>query len=645
MGEVFRARDTTLNRDVAIKVLPDRVASDPEWLTRFTREAQILASLNHPHIAHIYGLEEVAGVRGLVMEMVVGDDLSDRIVHGAIRLDDALPIARQIAEAIEAAHEKGVIHRDLKPANIKVSHDGHVKVLDFGLAKAFSSAGTDTDLSQLPTLTGTDLRAGVIVGTPAYMSPEQARGQTIDKRTDIWAFGCVLFEMLAGRVAFPGATISDTIAAILEREPMWSALPADTPAGIEQLLRRCLAKDPRRRLRDIGDALIELDDVAHGPRQDARVAPTSAGSRRRLVFASMIAIIVIAAAMGAWGLRPTATAPELRLDINTPPTRDRSIALSPDGLKIVFAARSEGQSRLWLRALDSPDARPLPGTEGGSLPFWSPDSRSVGFFTTDGRQLKRLDLTEGSVRTLASTPAPAGGAWGKDGSIVFAQNPGSPLFRVSSRGEEPIAVTRFESPQQGEQSSPQFLPDGRHFLFFVTGSPEARGVYLGQLDGLDTRRLFNADAPAVYSATGHLLFIREGTLLAQAFDPTRLEPSGDPFPIAEHLSRGTALSASGAGPIAYRAPPVDSGQRKLVWVERSGREVETVVYPDTASQGPSLSRDGRRVAVFRMANGNVDVWWYETARRAWERVTVDSGDDIYPLWSPDGTRMGVRLEP
>jgi len=639
MGEVFRARDTKLNRDVAIKVLPDRVASDPEWLTRFTREAQILASLNHPHIAHIYGLEEIANGRALVMEMVDGDNLSDRIVRGAIRLDDALPIARQIAEAIEAAHEKGVIHRDLKPANIKVSHDGHVKVLDFGLAKAFSSAGTDRDLSHLPTLTGTDLRAGVIVGTPAYMSPEQARGQTIDKRSDIWAFGCVLFEMLAGHVAFPGATISDIIAAILEREPKWSTLPPDTPAAIEQLLRRCLAKDPRRRLRDIGDARIEIDDVAHGPRQDGRIAPTPAASQRWLVFAAAIAIIAIAAAMGAWSLRPTASAPEVRLDVNTPPTSDPSIALSPDGLKIVFAARSEGQSRLWLRALDSPEARPLPGTERGSLPFWSPDSRSIGFFTMDGRQLKRLEITEGSVRTLASTPAPSGGDWGKDGSIVFAQNPGSPLFRIFSGSEEPVAVTRFESPKQSEQSSPRFLPDGRHFLFFVTGSPEARGVYLGQLDGLDTRRLFDADAPAMYAATGHLLFIREGKLFAQAFDPTRLELSGDPFPIAEHLSRRTVLSASAAGPIAYRAPPVDSGQRKLVWLDRSGREIETVVYPDTAAQGPSLSRDGRRVAVFRMANGNMDVWWYETGRRAWERVTVDSGDDIFPLWSPDGTRM------
>ena len=409
MGEVYRARDTKLGRDVAIKVLPSAFANDPERLARFAREARLLAALNHPHIATIHGLEEADGVRALVMELVEGPTLAEKLALGARRsvtaglpLAEALTIGGQIAEALEAAHEKGIIHRDLKPANIKLSRDGSVKVLDFGLAKAFSSDGTGSDLSHLPAITATDLRAGAIVGTPAYMSPEQARGQAIDKRTDIWAFGCVLYEMLTGRAVFPGETISDTIAAILEREPEWGALPADTPAEIRQLLRRCLDKDPKRRLHDIADARIEIDDVRQ--RDAARTAPIAqapAGSRQRLAWTSALALVaLIAAAIGVWALRPVPTAPEARLEINTPPTRDPSLAISPDGLKVVFAARSAGQSQLWLRSLDSQVARPLPGTERGSAPFWSPDSRSIGFFADT--RLKRMDIDGGSVLTLAS---------------------------------------------------------------------------------------------------------------------------------------------------------------------------------------------------------------------------------------------------
>ena len=312
MGEVYRARDTKLGRDVAIKVLPAFFANDPDRLARFAREARLLAALNHPHIATIHGLEEADGVRALVMELVEGPTLAEKLAHGSRRsvraglpLAEALRIGGQIAEALEAAHEKGIIHRDLKPANIKLSHDGNVKVLDFGLAKAFSSDGTGSDLSHLPTVTATDLQAGAIVGTPAYMSPEQARGQAVDKRTDIWAFGCVLYEMLTGRAVFPGETISDTIAAILEREPEWGALPAHTPAGIRRLLRRCLDKDPNRRLHDIADARIEIDDVQSGLQQDGRVAPAPAGSDERLAWASALALVaLIAAAIGVWALRP-----------------------------------------------------------------------------------------------------------------------------------------------------------------------------------------------------------------------------------------------------------------------------------------------------------------------------------------------------
>ena len=647
MGEVYRARDTKLGRDVAIKVLPSFFANDPDRLARFAREARLLAAVNHPHIATIHGLEEADGIRALVMELVEGPTLAEKLAQDSPRsvkpglpLADALRVCRQIAEALEAAHEKGIIHRDLKPANIKLTHDGNVKVLDFGLAKAFSNESAGSDPDHLPTITATELQAGAIAGTPAYMSPEQARGQTIDRRTDVWGFGCVLYEMLTGRRVFPGETISDTIAAILEREPEWGALPTDTPAGIRRLLRRCLDKDPKRRLHDIADARIEIEDVQSGGLQDGHVAQAPAQSRRQVAWAWALALTtLVAAAFGVWALRAAPTAPEARLEISTPPSSYASLAISPDGLKIVFNARSTGQAQLWLRPLDSSSARPLPGTERASAPFWSPDSRSIGFFADN--KLKRMDIDGGSVKTLMSlTPAPLGGAWNRDGTIVFSPSFGRPILRVSAEGGEPSAATRFESPQHRSHSSPQFLPDGRHFLFFVSGSPEARGVYVGQLDGLDTKRLFDADAPAVYATTGHLLFIREGELLAQAFDPNRLEARGDPFPIAEHVTAGTTLSASAAGPIVYRTPSADSGQRQLVWVDRSGREIERVAYPDTASQGPSLSRDGRRIAVFRFANGNTDIWSYDTGRRAWDRLTFhDSFDDIFPLWSPDGSRI------
>jgi len=416
-------------------------------------------------------------------------------------------------------------------------------------------------------------------------------------------------------------------------------LPPDTPAGIRQLLRRCLDKDPKRRLHDIADARIEIDDVQAGPQPDGRVAQGSVGSRLRLAWASALAFLaLIAAAIGVWALRPVPTAPEVRLEINTPPTTSSSLAISPDGLKIVFVVTSAGQSQLWLRSLDSSLARPLAGTERASSPFWSPDSRFIGFFA--GTRLKRTGIDGGSQQTLASdVPAPLGGAWNSEGTILFAKSPGGPIFRISAAGGEPAAATRIEAPQQRGHLSPQFLPDGRHFLFFVTGSPEARGVYVGQLEGLNAKRLFDADAPAVYAATGHVLFIRGGELLAQALDPDRLEISGDPLPIAELATVGTAVSASAAGPIAYRTSAEDSGQRQLVWVDRSGRETDKVMYLDTSNVGPAVSRDGRRVAVYRWTNGNMDIWTYDTRSHAWDRITFDPGDDIWPLWSRDGTSI------
>ncbi len=548
------------------------------------------------------------------------------------RLAETLQIARQIAEAVEAAHEKGIIHRDLKPANIKVTPDGNVKVLDFGLAKAREVEGTP-DLSTMMSTT-----PGMILGTAPYMSPEQVNGREADRTSDVWAFGCVLYEMLTGFRAFEGDTVSEVLARVLKTDPDWERLPSETPESIRRLLRRSLQKDQKLRFRDIHDASLEIDDVQSGTQRGDPIPKVRSGRRERLAWASALAMVtLIAAVLGARAFRPAPTAQEVRLEISTPPTRDSSLAISPDGLKVAFPARSGGKSQLWLRRLDSASARPLPGTERASSPFWSPDSRSLGFFAD--ATLKRMDIDGGSVKTLVSVaPVPLGGAWNSENTIVFSASPGRPIFRVSAEGGEPSEVTRFESHQRSH-SAPQFLPDGRHFLFFVTGSAEAHGVYVGGLDGSNPKRLFDADAPAEYAATGHLLFIRESKLLAQGFDPNRLETKGDPFPIAEQVTGETTLSASPAGPIVYRTSSADSGQRQLAWVDRSGREIDRVVYSDRTSQGPALSPDGRRVAVFRYTTGNNEIWTYDVARRGWDRVTYYAGDDIFPLWSPDGRRI------
>jgi len=644
MGAVYRARDSKLNRHVAIKVLNDRFLDDPGRLRRLQREAQVLAALNHPNVAPIHGLEESDGIRAIVMELVDGEDLAARIARGPIAVDEALLFARQVAEALEAAHDQGIVHRDLKPANIKIRKDGALKVLDFGLAKAMNpdDAFAAADHADSPTITSPpEITAhGLFLGTAAYMSPEQARGKPADKRADIWAFGCVLFEMLSGRPTFPGETISDTVAGILEREPVWDLLPARTPAAVRRLLRRCLEKDPKRRLHDIADARIEIDDVERGASEqaaDRRVAAPIAVQRTRRWMPAVVLLALIGAAFLGWTLRRLPIPPEARLEINTAPTTDPSLAISPDGRKIVFVGRSGGQAVLFLRSLDSSSAQPLPGTERGSQPFWSPDNRSIGFFADT--KLKRVDIDGSSSRTLATNSAvPIGGTWNADGIILFADHPGGPIFRTSSDGAPRVAATELQPPKQRGHISPKFLPDGRHFLFFVTGSRETHGVYIAELDQPGMKRLFDADTPAVY-ANGHLLFGREKKLLAQRFSLDRIELVGDPFAVEETLAGGPTLSASVAGPIAYRMLPADAGQRQLVWFDRAGKQIERVTFAEGAAQGPSLSHDGRRVAIYRFREGNMDIWVYETSRHEWERITFDPGDDIYPLWSPDDSSI------
>jgi Tol biopolymer transport system component len=642
MGEVYRAVDTRLKRQVAVKVLPASVASDPERLARFQREAEVLASLNHPHIAAIHGLEEGDGVRAIVMELVEGEDLAAHIAHGPVPLDQALRLAEQIAGALEVAHEQGIVHRDLKPANIRVRPDGSVKVLDFGLAKVIApTEGLPQDDS--PTLTRAGLtNQGAFLGTVGYMSPEQINGQPASKRSDVWAFGCVVFEMLTGRSPFEGRTTGEILANVLKAEPDWQRLPADTPDPIRRLLRHTLAKDAGARWRDIGDARLEIDDLrrglatATGPRRPA-------GSRWERV-AWLAAVVLLAAAAGALALRtPAMTHPaKMVVDLTTPPVVDpqdlASFALSPDGTQVAATGIVDGRSQLVVRGLDSATSRPAPGTVGGMFPFWSPDGRSLGFFV-DG-YLRRLDVDAGLVRPLAKATVGVGGSWNADGAILFAPTPASPIFRTSSDGAPPTSVTALAAGHAGH-AFPHFLPDGRHFLYFVVGSPEVRGVYVCQLDGSAATRLFDADAPAVYTA-GQLIFVRNGTLYAQPFDAAQLTLRGSPSALADGVMGNTGyyvIVSAGAGTVAFRAG-AGRRQRQFVRVDRSGREIERLGEPDDAQPvGPTPSPDGGRVAVFRRGATDSDVWLFDTRRGVLSRFTTAAGEDIFPAWSRDGTRI------
>ena len=644
MGEVFRARDTRLNREVALKTLPAAFAGDAERLARFGREARVLASLNHPHIGAIYGIENDA----LVLELVEGPTLADVMERGAIALDDALPIARQITDALAAAHELGVVHRDLKPGNIKVRPDGTVKVLDFGLAKIADDAARPVStgvndaptqhvyLSQSPTITSPALMTstGVILGTASYMSPEQARGRAVDRRADMWAFGCVLFEMLTGKRVFPGEDVSETLATVIKGEPDWRALPASTPTSIHRLLRRCLTKDPKARLSDASVARIEIDEALSSPDTDRH--PT-APRRERVAFISALAVVtVVAAATVLWALRRSPPIEsEMRLEMTTPPTTDPvSLALSPDGQKIAFVATVDGRSRLWVRSFDSVAAHPLAGTDEARWPFWSPDSLSIGFFA--GTQLDRIDIDGGLVKRLASILSGGGGAWGADGTILFNPNNGvEPIWRTTAAGSNPVSVTRREASRQAAHRSPSFLPDGRHFLFYVAGAADVSGIYVGATDGSPSRRLFDADSSAVYHPAGYLLFVKQGTLFAQRFDASQLAVSGNPLPVADNIAllNSYAAVAVGGNRIAYRTGSGGGARHQLAWFDRSGKEIVSLGPAETNGNYPSLSSTGERVVLQRAT----DIWLLE--RNLLTRLVSSPALDVMPLWSPDATRV------
>jgi Tol biopolymer transport system component len=652
MGEVYRARDSKLKRDVALKVLPDAFAADADRLARFEREAQLLASLSHPNIAVIHGIEEgrVTGsggesriLRALVLELVEGPTLAERIGSGALPLEQALPIARQLCDALAAAHEHGIIHRDLKPANIKVRPDGTVKVLDFGLGKALEGELAATDSSSRATLLSPAMtRQGIVLGTAAYMSPEQARGHPADERSDIWAFGCVLFEMLVGKLTFYGPEVSDTVAAVLRDEPAWRELPAATPASVRRLLRRCLQKDARQRLADVRDARLELDDAAEPADAGTRARPPP--WRERIAWTLAGLAIAAAAITLAMALRTTAdSTPVTQLAIMPPEgaqfSLDRtSVAISRDGRQIAFVATgADGLARLWVRALESPTPRVLAGTENARAPFWSPDGRSIAFFADSS--LKRVDSLGGSVQVLASADSviATGGSWAEDDVILFGQGFGRPILKVGARGGATTPVT--QNAENAVQGAPISVSNGR-FLFAMLQGPTRATMLLGTLQSdAAPQPLFEAESTAVYSS-GYLLYVGNSALLAQRFDPVTGALSGDPVPLLDEANAGLAFAASANGTLVYRRA---ASLTQFVWRDRDGRAVETASAPLDYGTW-SLSRDDRRVAFDRVSQTGMDVWILDLQRQVPSRLTVRQSSNV-PLWSPDGSRVVFAAVP
>ena len=665
MGEVYRARDSKLGREVAIKVLPAAFARDPERLARFQREAKFLASLNHPNIAAIYGLEDSGNTRALIMELVEGATLADRIKPGPIPIDEALAIARQICEALEYAHERGVVHRDLKPANIKIAPEDSVKVLDFGLAKAVRGEAGAISAGDSPTLTEMATRAGVLLGTAAYMSPEQVKGKPVDRRADIWAFGCVLYEMLTGKKAFPADTVTETLAAVLKNEPDWSQLPSSTPIDVRVLLQRCLQKDARQRLRDIGDARVSLDEVLSGAAESAESSTVPQAFRplwRRASPWAAGVLAVVAAGLAGWNLKPRPAQASLGVVRFQIPLLQKAnmtagiFALSPDGHQLAFpAVGDEGVARIWVRPLDSLDVLPLAGTEGVmAVPFWSPDSRFIVF--ASGGKLKKIAVSGGPPEAICDWPyLMTGGSWSRDGVIIFGGINGG-LMRVPAAGGEAVPLTQAAADQLGianHHSGPTFLPDGRHFIYFRWGPVDTAGVYLGSLDARPNEqssvRLLATVSKPIYvpslgprAGKGNILFVQDRLLKAQAFDEHRLQLAGEPIPIADNIGvsfQQASFSASADGVLVYQ---VRSGEaRQLEWLDRQGKPLGVVGEPANAFYQAELSPGGTRGAVICgfALNQPIALWLLDFARGTSQRFTLGSSSAASPVWSSDGSRI------
>jgi Tol biopolymer transport system component len=660
MGEVYRARDSRLKRQVALKVLPTSFASDEDRLARFRREAEVLATLNHPHIAQIYGLEKNHEGTALVMELVEGEDLSERIARGAIPLDEALPIARQIAEALEAAHEQGIIHRDLKPANIKVRADGTVKVLDFGLAKALESntpsAASGGSISPTITSPAQMTGIGVILGTAAYMSPEQARGRVVDKRADIWAFGCVVFEMLTGTRAFSGEDVSETLAAVIKSDADWAAMPPEVPRRMVALLNDCLVRDPKQRLRDIGDARRLLEQIMAGV-ADAATAVASSPSHtpplvsRALPWAVAVVALTAATALAIVHFRETPRPRQsARFQVHAPESAPiNGFMLSPDGRYIAFSTgggfgMQTAGTKLWLRRIDSLEMHNVTGSEEiGAFAdqfFWSPDSEFIAFVTQDGK-LKRISVQGGPAQTLASGLSQVTrGVWGHDGFILILPGLGAPIQRVPDSGGAPVDITvRL----QAMLSAPNLLPDGRHLLYSVFGMRvEANGIHVVSLeDGVKPTRLLADGTAAKYVRSevpgprGYVLFVRDTTLMVQPFDVDTLTLTGQRLPVAEPVGR---FSVSQNGTLAHMAGGPPSVRQELLWVDRSGKPL-AVAAPASDYRNLKLSPDEKSIVFDRNDQTNSDVWILDLVRGVPSRVTFDTAADNLAIWSFDGRRI------
>ncbi|HET7217885.1 MAG TPA: protein kinase, partial [Vicinamibacterales bacterium] len=662
MGEVYRARDNKLGRDVAIKILPSRFTDDAHRRARFAREARLLATINHPNIGAIYGLEETDHLTALVLELVEGPTLADRLARGPMRIPEVLTVARHVAEALRAAHEKGIVHRDLKPANIVLqrssasAQEACAKVLDFGLAKVEAVPSHGTAPASGDDASGT--ADGRILGSPAYMSPEQARGEPVDKRTDIWAFGCVLFEMLSGRRPFEGKAVAETLALVLERDPDWLALPSDTPAPLRTLLHRCLRKDPRKRLQDIGDALIEIDDCATGGSQRSHDAPATWIHLTKVglpwVVAAAVAVVGLVAMRGR-SSDPVPRPELVEVAVNAPANSrftGMEMAVSPDGRHIAFIATSTIGSSLWVRTMSTLEPREIPNTIGARNPFWSPDSRAIGYFQE--RTLKTVAIENGSPFTVfAGGPVQAvhsrsGGTWSRDGVIVFGPLEDGGLYRISAKGGAATPVTVPEGKARGDRW-PSFLDDGQHFLY-LAGETDFE-LRIGSLASTSPEIVGPCESHAVYAA-GYLLFVHGGNLVAQRFDANRRNLVGEKIDLGRrtgiepHNQRGM-FAVSAAGALIHRADARAKSQ--LTWFDRNGIPHGTVgevgVYFNLG-----LSPDAQRLAVARMTeNGDrseFDIWTIELSTGNATRLTDDyPGWQFDPTWSPDGKHVAFNEKP
>ncbi len=663
MGEVYRARDLKLGREVALKMLTADVANDPERMARFQREAKVLASLNHPNIAVLYGLEQSQSGSFLIMEVAEGQDLSDLMQQGPLPMEDAFRIAAGIAAGLEEAHDKGIVHRDLKPANVVVGSD-KVKILDFGLASAYAGdPAEEVDILSSPTITQAFTQPGMILGTAAYMSPEQARGKPLDKRTDIWSFGVILYEMLTGDHVFHGETITDTLALVLHRTPDLERLPAATPLKVRRLLTRCFEKDPQLRLRDIGEARItlssnEADEIEATTSEHVTVA--SGRGRARVAWAVAALAVVAAGALGWIALTKQAPArPEVRASI-TPPRETRfngygayggSLSISPDGSRITFSAGSQGTSpTLYLRSLDSDEAQVLAGTAGARYPFWSPDGRYLAYFV-DG-VLKKQAIDGGAPVTITEAPDGRGGTWNSDDVIVFAPSTNTSLHRVSASGGSSSPLTKLDRQRSGESTHrfPFFLPDGRNYLYVRASHSAADGdnvnsLWVGTIDADDTRELMQTSSNAAY-ALGHIFWVRDGFLMARPFDAARLELTGDGFPVGEEaLSQPNywsgAFGVSNAGTLIFQQGGPSS--TALSWYDREGAVLGTI--GDVGRYGYiRLSPDDTRLAVSvkPQDSGNGDIWVFDVERNVGSRLTFAESNESSPVWSPDGRRIAFQ---